>query len=301
MTELIALFFNVLAPVFIIVGIGYAITKPLKLNSQTMSRLAYYVFTPAFVFHLLSTARIEAELALRMIGFITFAYAGTMLIAFFTARLLRRSPQMTAAYMMIAVFGNVGNYGLPMSQFAEGREALLPATVYFLANMVFAFVVCVVLANLGRGNAARSALQVAKTPALIAIVPALMSNLLNLQLPPFLDRATELLSSGLVPIMLLALGAQFANAGISRIDADMMIAAGIRLVGGAAMAFALVGLFGLTGIERSVGLLQASMPAAVLVSIIALENDVMPNFVTPTVLFSNLASIVTLPVVLALM
>jgi predicted permease len=301
MTELFALFLNVLAPVFIIVGIGYGITKPLKLNSQTLSRLAYYVFTPAFVFHLLSTAKIEAELALRMIGFITVAFAGTMLMAFLAARLLRRSRPMTAAYMMIAVFGNVGNYGLPMSQFAEGREALLPATVYFLANMVFAFVVCVLLANLGRGSAARSALQVAKTPALIAVVPALAFNLLNLQLPPFLDRATELLSNGLVPIMLLALGAQFANAGISRIDADMMIAAGIRLVGGAVMGFALVGLFGLTGIERSVGLLQASMPAAVLVSIIALENDVLPNFVTPAVLFSNLASIVTLSAVLVLM
>jgi hypothetical protein len=42
------------------------------------------------------------------------------------------------------------------------------------------------------------------------------------------------------------------------------------------------------------------MPAAVLASIIALENDLLPEFVTTTVLFSTLASIVTLTLVLAL-
>ena len=43
------------------------------------------------------------------------------------------------------------------------------------------------------------------------------------------------------------------------------------------------------------------MPAAVLVSIIALENRLLPEFVTAAVLFSNLASIVTLTIVLFLL
>jgi hypothetical protein len=51
----------------------------------------------------------------------------------------------------------------------------------------------------------------------------------------------------------------------------------------------------------SAGILQASMPSAVLVSIIAMENDLMPAFVTTAVLFSNLASIVTLTVVLTML
>jgi len=46
--------------------------------------------------------------------------------------------------------------------------------------------------------------------------------------------------------------------------------------------------------------LQAAMPAAVLASIIAVENDLLPEFVITTVLFSTLLSIVTLTVVLAI-
>jgi len=69
---------------------------------------------------------------------------------------------------------------------------------------------------------------------------------------------------------------------------------------GPALALALAPLFGLDGIERAVGVLQAAMPAAVLASIIAVENDLLPEFVITTVLFSTLLSIVTLTIVLAI-
>ncbi len=299
MLPLFSIFVNVLAPVFIILSIAYVATRQLQLEGRTLSRLAYYVLTPAFVFNLISTARIEAALATRMVAFITLVYVGSVAIAFLVARLLRRSRKMTIAYMMIAAFGNVGNFGLPISQFAQGKEALLPATVYFLANLVFAFVLCVLLANSGHRNPVQAFAQVVRTPSLVALVPALLVNAAGLQLPTFAARTVELLAVAMIAIMLIALGAQFANAGIPRVSFDLLMAAGIRLISGPLLAFALVGLFDLPALERNVGILQASMPAAVLVSIIALENDVLPEFVTATVLFSNLASVVTLLLVLA--
>jgi predicted permease len=42
------------------------------------------------------------------------------------------------------------------------------------------------------------------------------------------------------------------------------------------------------------------MPAAVLTSLIAMEHDLLPDFITTTVLFSTLASAFTLTVVLAI-
>jgi len=299
MPQLLYIFINVLAPVFIILGIAYGVTRQLRLDSRTLSRLAYYVLTPAFVFNLISTARIEVTLATRMVIFIALVYAGSIAIAFVVARLLRRGQKMTVAYMMIAAFGNVGNFGLPISQFAQGSAALLPATVYFLANLVFAFVLCVMLANSGRGKFTHAIGQVIRTPALLALIPALLVNAAGVSLPAFATRVIELLAAAMIPAMLIALGVQFANAGIPRISFDMLMSAGIRLVSGPLLAFALVGFFDLPTLERNVGILQASMPAAVLVSIIAMESDTLPEFITATVLFSNLASVATLSLVLA--
>lgn len=300
MPQLLSIFLNVLVPVFALVALGYLTGPRLQLEARTLSRLAYFILTPAFVFNILSGTRIEAALAGRMIAFITLVYLVTILVAFGAARLLRRPPAMTAAYVMIAAFGNVGNFGLPIIQFAEGPAALGIATVYFLANLVLAFVVCVTAANFSRGFSLAMAGQVFRTPALIALVPAIAVNWAGVTLPQVVSRPLDLLSGAMIPVMLIVLGAQLAAAGLPRVSLDMLTSTAVRLIVGPAVAFAAVGWFALPELERSVGILQCSMPTAVLVSIIAMENRLLPEFVTATVLFSNLLSILTLAIVLVL-
>ena len=74
----------------------------------------------------------------------------------------------------------------------------------------------------------------------------------------------------------------------------------VRLLVSPALALLLVDFFGITGIDRSVGIVQAAMPAAVLTSLIALEHELIPDFVTTAVLFSTVASAITLTVVIAI-
>ena len=104
----------------------------------------------------------------------------------------------------------------------------------------------------------------------------------------------------MIPLMLFTLGVQLTSAGKFRFSADMVAASSIRLFGGPVVAMGLAVLFGITGMERGTGILQASMPIAVLVSIIALEYDILPGFITTSVLFSTLAGLVTITGVLYL-
>lgn len=153
-------------------------------------------------------------------------------------------------------------------------------------------------ANWHKGGSLTPLLEVFKTPALIAAVPAILINWYDLPTPLMVDRVVGLLGQAMVPVMLLALGVQLANTKSLRIEKDTVIASSIRLLVSPALAFLLVGFFGLDGLERGAGIMQAAMPAAVLTSIIALEYDLLPDFVTRTVLFSTLASIVTLTLIL---
>ena len=299
MTQLIAIFFNVITPVFALVLIGYIAGPRLNLEARTLSRTAYFVLIPAFVFNTISTADFEAAVALQMVGFITAVYAVVSLLALIVGLLLRKSGEMISAYVMVAAFGNVGNFGLPLIEFHLGSAALLPATIYFLAVIVIAFVISVTAASWQKGGVLRSALAVLKTPALIALVPALLVNGANITPPLAVMRITQLLGAAMVPIMLVTLGVQLAGNSRIRFNRDTLIASSIRLLGGPLVAFALVGFFELSNVEQGAGILQASMPAAVLVSIIAIENDVLPEFVTTTVLFSTIVSVVTLTLLLA--
>ncbi len=263
-----------------------------------MSRVAYFLFVPAFIFSTLSTATIQADLAVRMIGYTAVVHIGVALVGFLVAWLLGKSAPMIGAYTLIAVFGNVGNFGFPLIEFHLGPAAIELAAIYFLAIILISFVIGVVAANWHKGGSWVAILEVFKTPALIAAVPAIFINWSGIGVPLMVERVTGLLGQAMVPVMLLALGVQLAGTESLKIDSDTVIASAIRLLVSPALAFLLVGFFGLDGLERGAGIMQAAMPAAVLTSIIALEYDLLPDFVTRTVLFSTLASVVTLTLIL---
>ena len=298
---LFTIFLNILLPVFLLVGLGYAVGPPLELDSRSISRLAYYIIAPAFIFNVFSQSSIEVSLAVRMILFMLVVTLLTAFAAYCVARFLNVSSEMTAVFVLIAAFGNVGNFGFPILQFKFGDEALAAAALYFIVGSITGFTVGVMAATWHKGTNRLSAVwSTFKTPALLAVVPAFLVNYFELTLPIFLTRAVELLAGALIPVMLVTLGVQLADMGRPQLTRDIIIASGLRLVVGPALAMLLAVPFALTGIERGAGILQAAMPAAVLAALIALEHDLLPGLVTTTVLLSTVASALTLTIVLAL-
>lgn len=291
-------FLNVVAPVFILVVIGYFVGPRLKIEARSLSRTAYFVFIPAFVFNIISEAKIDSELALQMLSFILVAQIAVALLGFLVGKALRHSREITAAFVLIATFGNVGNFGLPLIVFRLGETARTYATVYFVATVFISFVICVGVASWARSGGVTAVFSVFKTPALIALIPALFFNITDVEVPIFLSRLSGLLGQAMIPVMLITLGVQMGEIPKIKINFNVFAASTVRLIGGPVLALLIVPYFGLEGLERSTGILQAAMPAAVLASIIALEYKLLPEFVTTTVLFSTLYSILTLTVIL---
>ena len=291
-------FLNVVTPVFILVVIGYFVGPRLNIEARSLSRTAYFVFIPAFVFNIISEAKIDSELALQMLSFILVAQIAVALLGFMVGKALRQSREITAAFVLIATFGNVGNFGLPLIVFRLGETARTFATVYFVATVFISFVICVGVASWVRSGGVTAVFSVFKTPALIALIPALVFNITDVEVPIFLSRLSGLLGQAMIPVMLITLGVQMGEIPKIKINFNVFAASTVRLIGGPVLALLIVPYFGLEGLERSTGILQAAMPAAVLASIIALEYKLLPEFVTTTVLFSTLYSILTLTVIL---
>ena len=291
-------FLNVVTPVFILVVIGYFVGPRLKIEARSLSRTAYFVFIPAFVFNIISEAKIDSGLALQMLSFILVAQIAVALLGFLVGKALRQSREITAAFVLIATFGNVGNFGLPLIVFRLGESARTYATVYFVATVFISFVICVGVASWARSGGVTAVFSVFKTPALIALIPALVFNITDVEVPIFLSRLSGLLGQAMIPVMLITLGVQMGEITKIKINFNVFAASTVRLIGGPVLALLIVPYFGLEGLERSTGILQAAMPAAVLASIISLEYKLLPEFVTTTVLFSTLYSILTLTVIL---
>ncbi len=294
MSELLHVFLNVILPVFGIVALGYLLGGRLELQARTLTRVAYYVFVPAFIFEAIGSAEVPLDSALKMVVFIVGAQLLAVFIAGGIGRLLRRSKEMIAAFVMIAAFGNVGNYGLAVIRFRLGDVSVAPSTIYFVAITISAFVVCVGAAGWARGGSRGAVWGVLKTPALWAVIPALAVSQGSVEVPLMLTRMIGLLADAMIPVMLFSLGLQLLEEKKVTFSGDVVLASGIRLLLAPALAAATAIPFALGEIETVSGILQAGMPTAVLVAIIAKENNIVPGFVTSVVLVSTVASLVTL-------
>ncbi len=299
--QIIEVFVNVITPVFVLVLIGYLAGLLLQLDERTLSRISYYIVIPAFVFDVMSTADIKAQEATRMFIYILAVVVGSAVLGFIIAKALKRPAPVVGAYVLIASFGNIGNFGLPLIEFRLGAEGMIPATFYFLVMNISGFVIGVFAASWATGGSKTAVLSVLKTPALIALVFALLVHWLPFESPIVVNRVIGLLSAAMIPIMLITLGVKLFNTKQIHITRDVVFSSGIKLIGAPAIAVALAALFGISGLARSAGVMQAAMPAAVLTSIIAIEHDLVPDFVTTTVLFSTIASVFTLTLILAIL
>jgi predicted permease len=298
--DLVPIFIDTLTPVFLVIGVGFFLGPRLEIDARSMARAAYYVFAPAFIFQILSNAALEAGVVIRIIAVLGLTSVIAGLVALGLGRALRRPAKIVAALVLVAVYGNVGNFGLPVITFAFGEEALPIAGVAFLTVNALAFLIGVTAATWHRLSPVRALATALRTPALLVVVPAVLVNLWDFDLPVLADRSIGLMADAMIPVMLMTLGIQLAAMGRPRIDSDVLLGSGLRLVLAPVITAGLVAVFALDGVDAGVAIAQSSMPAAVFTSIIAIEHDLVPDLVTTTVLLTTLASAVTLTAVLVL-
>lgn len=295
MKEFIGIFINVVLPVFGIVVIGYLFGGRLQLQARTLTRVAYYVFVPAFIFQAISSSQVPLDNTLKMFSFIVVAQLLSAVVGGGIGWLLwGRRKEMIAALAMIAAYGNVGNYGLAVIGFSSGDQAIAPATIYLIAITITGFIVCVGSAGWARGGSKGAIFGVLKTPALWATVPALFVSAGDFVMPLMITRMISLLADAMIPVMLFALGLQLLEQHRIIFSGELVVATGVKLLLAPTIAYALSGAFKLNSIEINAGVLQAGMPTAILVAIIAKENNIIPDFVASVVVVSTLASLLTL-------
>ncbi len=138
MGDLLALFANNLLPVFLAAGAGFVLGKTMKIEVQTLSRAAFYVFSPCLIFTLLTKNEMSGGDVLRMGGFATVQILLVGGVAWLIARGLKLRRELLVAVILAAMMPNAGNFGLSVELFAFGEKGLAYAGIYFIASSILA-------------------------------------------------------------------------------------------------------------------------------------------------------------------
>jgi malate permease and related proteins len=290
---------NQIAPVLLAAGAGFAIGRAFQLDIRSITRVTFYIFSPCLVFVSLYETQLTGDEFGRMALFAAGVIISLGILAFLFGKLIGLNRSALTGLVVINMFGNGGNYGLPLTLFAFGETALARAVIYYVVSTVMVYSVGILVASSKRSNLKESLTAILKLPVLYGVVVATVLKLAHIELPTPLFRATELLSQAALPVMLVVLGLQLSQ--MTRLENLRVITAAsvFQLLSGPAVGLLMAGVVGLSGPARQAGVLEASMPTAVITTILAVEYDIDPAFVTGIVLVTTLLSPFTLAPLIA--
>ena len=298
MRDILDVLLNNILPIFIVAAIGFGLRRSLGLDVKTVARVTFNGFSPCLVFYTLVTVKLEGGELLRLSAYSLLTILAMGLTGWLAGKLFRLSHLDTLALILALMFVNSGNYGLTLLELRYGEAGVARGIAYFVVSTILAYSLGILVASAGRRTAGEALRQLARVPAVYAVVLALVVYSLGLTVPAPLLKGVEIAANGSIPVMLLVLGMQLADLRQMEGLPVAWLATGLRLVVAPFMALWLAQQMGLAGLNRSAMLLEASMPTAVLVTVLATEYDVRPRLITTIVVLSTLLSPFTLAVLI---
>ncbi|KGQ20870.1 AEC family transporter [Thermus filiformis] len=284
---------NTVAPVGLIVALGFLLGRRQALDLTPLSRLTLYLLVPALIFDSMRRSTLSAEAALGLVLGFALTYALLFLAALLLARALGLEPPLWKTLLAGALFPNSGNMGLSLTFFALGAEGLERAVVYFIASSVLMFGLGP--AFLRGGGVGESLLFTLRLPLFWALAGGLL--LRGVPFPFRLDEGVHLLGQAAIPVLLTTLGLQLAQTRVV-VGGFEVLSSLLRLVLAPLLAHGVGLLLGLGSLEHKVLVLQSAMPTAVNAFLMSREFGGDPARAARSVVASTLLAFLTLPLVL---
>ena len=284
--------FEVLFPVFFVVGIGYYLgkTNP-KIDTTFITSFAANIGTPAMVIYAITSTGINFEIFRDYFWYYLLAIGLFALVGIFTLYLLKTKDIIRELPPLI--FPNTGNMGLPICMFAYGSKGLGVS-----ASITSLIILCHFTLGVFLADRKFNLNVILKNPPFYAIIFSAIMLFYGIKMPVFVVNTTEWLMYVTIFLILMSLGIALTRLKVFSLS-NALISSFTRMIIGPAIGFLLIFIFDLKGFAAGVLLIQCSMPSAVLnylVGSIYSPKKIVDN-IASTIVVSTLISFVTIPIV----
>jgi len=289
--ELYIKLFEVLFPVFFIVGIGYFLgKKSSNIDTSFVTNYSANFGTPALIiFGVMSSGLTYSMFAgyfvYWLLAMAIFGITGIIFLVLMKKDYIRELPPF--------ILPNTGNMGIPICLFAYGTMGMGVAAAISAVIVLLHFTLNIFLAS-----KKFDILIIARSPSFYAILITVAFLYFEIEAPTFVLNTAMLLAYAMIVLVLMSLGIALTQLKVFSLKSSIISSIG-RVIVGPMIGFLLIKTFNLSGIPAGVLLIQSSMPSAILTYLIAsmYSPKEVVDSIASTVVVSTLMSIVTVPVV----
>ena len=284
--------FEVLFPVFFVVGIGYYLgkTNP-KIDTTFITSFAANIGTPAMVIYAITSTGINFEIFRDYFWYYLLAISLFALVGIITLHLLKIKDIVRELPPLI--FPNTGNMGLPICMFAYGSKGLGVS-----ASITSLIILCHFTLGVFLADRKFNLNVILKNPPFYAIIFSAFMLFYGIKMPVFVINTTEWLMYVTIFLILMSLGIALTRLKVFSLT-NALISSFTRMIIGPAIGFLLIFIFDLKGFAAGVLLIQCSMPSAVLNYLVGsiYSPKKIVDSIASTIVVSTLISFVTIPIV----
>jgi malonate transporter len=303
-------YFALSAPLFALVGAGYALAAlPFWRAAWTAlaSRLVFNVAMPCLLFHLLSGFSLEngvdARVLLAFFGGCALVFALARLVA---ARFFALDGVAQSVFGLGAIFSNNVLLGVPLARSTLGPEALPPIALVIVFNAFTLWTLVTVSVEWARHGSldlagfGQTAKSVLTNPLVAAILAGALFGAAGLSLPPLVESPLAAIGGAAGPAALLVLGMGLAGYGVRDGLGPSLAIAGLKLFAQPLAVWALGAAVGLSSLELRAVVLLASLSVGANVYLMAAQFQALQGAVATSMVISAAAASVTAPLWIAL-
>ena len=284
--------FEVLFPVFFIVGIGYFLGKKNpKIDTTFITNFAANIGSPSIVIYSLNSTNISFDIFKNYFWFYLLAIFGFFIVG--TTFLFFQKTKDIIRELPPHVMPNTGNMGLPICLFAYGTQGLGVAAAISALIILCHFTLGVFLADRKFNFEV-----ISKSPAFYSVIVAVILLYFDIKLPVFVENTTLLLTYATIFLILMSLGIALTRLKVFSFKKSLFSSIG-RVILGPIIGFLIIVYFNLEGFAAGVFLIQCAMPSAVLnylVGSIYSPKKIVDN-VASMIVVSTIMSFITIPLV----
>ncbi len=295
-------------PFFAIIGLGYWAGRSRFFTEEATAYLTKFVFffaLSAMLFRFAATLPFAEIFSGRLVLGYLIGTAGVYALATLVAYLRGLDIPTVAVEAQCAAIGNVGFLGLPMLALLFTEAAIGPVMLVLTVDLVVFSSLIVILINGGRdgrltiGTIKLIGLGLLKNPMVVSISAGLIWSAMKIPVPVPLNYFLTILGGAATPGALFAIGASLAGKSAERVQIAGWLSFCKLVVHPAFVAIALIWLIPVGTFPASVAISAAALPVAGNVYMLAAHYGVAPHRASAAILLSTIASIMTLPLVIA--
>ena len=293
--------FNAIAPITLIVIMGYLLKKYKFLDKPTirnMNSLCFKFFLPILTFSNIIHTNVKEIIDTNLLIYIVLSIIIIIIISIIIVPFFEKDRKKQGSMIQGIYRSNFVILGIPLTSHIAGEKASAIAAILIMAVIpMYNFMAVIILAIYGgksKINIKEIAVQVIKNPLIIASLAGILISVIELKLPIYIDKAVVDLSKlgGVLPMFLL--GADLDFSSISSNMKDLIITISGKLFFVPLIFLTLAIKLGFSS-EKIVALIAVyCAPIAVSSAIMAQQMGCDSELSTQLVVFSTVASCLTI-------